>query len=261
VQRFHRLCDAAHQAVWLGVLDQAQFQQLTDYHYNSTKSASIGRVNYFGEGHNLKGFFPWERAAFDTHFGGCTSVLVGSAGGGREVLAVSRRGVKVDAFECNPDLAESCRSFLASHGVVATVITARPNEVPESLGMYDGAILGWSGYMHIAGRKRRIGFLQEMRRHIRPGGPFLLSFFLYHKDSWFPSLTYQVARAIRMLRRAEPLERGDSLRLSFDHRFTEAEIRQELTAAGFDVVSYSERLYGHAVARAIRGSPELRAVE
>ena len=113
-----------------------------------------------------------------------------------------------------------------------------------------GAILGWAAYMHIAGRQRRVGFLRALRRFIKPGGPLLLSFFVY-EDSRARRLTSGLAGAIRAMRRAEPLERGDSFTGTFDHRFTREEIRQELTASGFELAFYSEHLYGHAVARAI----------
>jgi hypothetical protein len=258
LERVQKLCDAAHQALWLGVLDSDQWQELTDQYYKSTRSAS-GTRNYFGKAHNLKGFFQWELAAIDAHFADCKSMLVGSAGGGREVLALARRNVKVDAFECGPELAESCRALLASQGVEATVVTARPNEVPDSLGVYDGAILGWGAYTHVVGRDRRIGFLKDMHRHLKPGSLLLVSFFRY-KDAWFPGVTYQVARAIRTLRWARPHERGDSIGNTFNHRFTEAQIREELRIAGFDVVLYSETGFGHAVARAVGRAGEGQGV-
>jgi hypothetical protein len=250
VRQVHAFCDAVQQGIWLGVLDADGLQHLTDYHYRATQSGDPSDKNYFSETHNASGFFGWEQAVFDAHFAECRTMLVGAAGGGRETLELSRRGVKVDAFECNADLAESCRSFLAAHGVAARVVAASPNEVPESLDTYDGAILGWSSYMHIVGRDRRISFLKGFRRHLRLGAPVLLSFVRYG-DSRPRRLTYRVGSIIRRMRFARPIERGDSLSTTFDHLFTKEEIRQEMAAAGFELVAFSERRHGYAVGKAV----------
>jgi hypothetical protein len=255
VYQIHAVCDAVHQGVWLGLLDADGLQQLTDDHYRSTHTGAPGDQNYFSETHNSRGFFLWERETVDAHFSQCKTMLVGAAGGGRETHELARRGVNVDAFECNPDLLESCRSFLASRGVSANVVGARPNEVPESLGTYDGAILGWSSYMHIVGREQRIRFLKGFHRHLATGAPVMLSFLRY-KDSRPARLTYRLATIIRRMRFATRVERGDSISTTFDHHFTEAEIRKELAAAGFELVAYSERRYGHAVGKALPGSAE-----
>jgi hypothetical protein len=243
VQQIHAACDAVQQGVWLGILDADGLQHLTEHHYYTTG-------NYFSESHNEKGFFAWEKDAVDTHFARCRTVLLGAAGGGREALELSRRGVTVDAFECNPDLVESCRSFLAAHGVDAKVIVAPPNEVPESLAAYDGGILGWSSYMHIVGRDRRIEFLKGFHRHLRPSAPLLVSFLPY-RHSPARAVTYAVATVLRRLRFAAPIERGDSLTATFEHRFTRDEIQHELASAGFELVSFTERRYGYAVGRAL----------
>jgi hypothetical protein len=250
VERVTNLCDAVHQALWLGLLDADGLQELTDHHYRATRTDGAKDVNYFRDAHNLRGFFQWEAEAVDAHFNDCKSVLIGSAGGGREVLAMAKRGVKVDAFECNPDLVDACRSFLKAQGVSAGLVIAQPSRVPDSLGTYDGAILGWGAYIHIAGRQQRIRFLEGLHGHIRPGGPLLLSFFMYTRSK-ARRVTFEMARAIRMIRGAAPIELGDSLSSTFDHRFTAEEIRQELAAAGFEVVALSEGRCDYAVAKAL----------
>jgi len=256
VYQIHAVCDAVHQGVWLGILDADGLQELTDDHYRSTQTGAPHDENYFSERHNSRGFFGWERQAVDTHFTHCQTMLVGAAGGGRETHELARRGVKVDAFECNPDLLESCRSYLSSQGVAANIVAARPNEVPESLGTYDGAILGRSSYMHIVGREQRIGFLKGFRAHLRSGAPLLLSFVSY-TDSRPRRLAYRLATIIRTIRRASPVERGDALTISrFDHHFTKEDIQEELASAGFALVTYSQGRYGYAVGKALPGDAE-----
>ncbi len=43
------------------------------------------------------------------------------------------------------------------------------------------------------------------------------------------------------------MELGDSLRDTFDHHFTEDEVRGELAEAGFEMLHFAACPYGHAV--------------
>lgn len=240
---------AVHRGMFLGLLDPSELQALTNHHYTSTRSGNTGDVNYHGSAFNSSGLRHWEQRAIEKYFGNCRLILLGSAGGGREVLALSRMGFSVDAFECNLPLVASCRSFLESQGVESRVIHAVPGTVPASLGTYDGAILGWCAYIHIVGRRRRVELLREFRQHLGEGAPFFLSFWT-RSDSMSYRLSYRLAKFIRTIRRAEPIEWGDSISSTFDRSFTETDIREEFAEAGFDMVFYSEESYGHAVGRA-----------
>ena len=64
-------------------------------------------------------------------------------------------------------------------------------------------------------------------------------------------MSIRIARAIRFVRRGEPVEDGDSISGSFDHCFVEHEIRDELKDGGFELAFYSEEDYGHAVGLAM----------
>ena len=240
---------AAHRGFFLGLLDPSELQALTDHHYTSTRSGDSSDVNYHESAYNLSGLRHWEQRVIEKHFGDCRSILLGSAGGGREVLALSLMGFSVDAFECNPQLVASCQSFLESQGVEAIVIQAEPVGVPASLGTYDGAILGWGAYIHIFGRRRRVELLREFRQHLGTGAPLFLSFWT-RPESISIRLSYRLAKFIRAIRRAEPIESGDSISSTFDRSFTENDIREELAEAGFEMVFYSEESFGHAVGRA-----------
>jgi cyclopropane fatty-acyl-phospholipid synthase-like methyltransferase len=246
----HAVFDAVQQGVFLGILDAGGLQDVTDAHYRSTQTDASGDVNYFSPEHNASGLFGWERSAIDAHFAECKAVLVAAAGGGREALALARHGFKVDAFDCNDELVESCRSFVAAQAADVQVFHSNPNDVPEFLGTYDGAILGLGSYTHIVGRQQRIDFLKSLHRHLRPGAPLVLSFRTY-TDSRSRRVTYRLATLVRTLRRADPVEPGDALNATFLHLFTNEEIRQELTAAGFDLVSCHWTHLARAVATAV----------
>jgi hypothetical protein len=169
VKQLLRAINATHQGLWLGLLDRTSLHRVTAAVYESM-------LSYRQTEYNLSGLTPWETAAVEKFFGDCRSVLVGGAGGGREIIALSRRNFHVAGFEPSAGLLESCLELLAQRGIRAEVVSSAPDEVPGSFGNYDGAIIGWSAYLHIQGRQTRIEFLKQFRNHLRVGGPILLSF-------------------------------------------------------------------------------------
>lgn len=208
--------------------------------------------SYRDDAYTGSGLRTWELDALARHFPREGSLLVGAAGGGREVVALCRRGFRVDAFECVDALVDYCREALPRLGVSARVLPAAPNAVPAGLGAYDGLIVGWGGYMHIAGRSRRVAFLRSLRGHVDPGAPLLLSFFARTDPSRALRLTFRIASALRRLRRStDAVEYGDTLDGTFDHRFVREEVASELAAGGFELVAYATEPYGHAVGRAV----------
>src|SRR5687768_11996115 len=72
---------------WLGLLDRRALQAADELYYRRVRM-------YHNDGYNLSGLFAWEADAFDRYFQGCRSLLVTSAGGGREVVALERRGLE-----------------------------------------------------------------------------------------------------------------------------------------------------------------------
>lgn len=234
-----------HEGWWLGILADDDFDALAGIQYTRWP-------HYRDDDYNASGLKEWEARAIRDHFPGKGALLVGAAGGGREVVALARLGYRVDAFDCVEPLVEYCRCALARFGTVARVIGAPPGEVPAGLHHYDGLIVGWGGYMHIPGRARRVAFLQALRRHVDAGAPLLLSFFTRSESARGLLWTYRIARVLRRLRRsADTVEIGDTIDGTFDHHFTRKEVEGELTAGGFELVAHSESPYGHAVARAV----------
>jgi SAM-dependent methyltransferase len=205
VKQLLRGIAAIPQGLWLGLLDRASLHCVTEATYCSM--ASYQRQSY-----NLSGLTNWESAVVERFFGDCRCILVGGAGGGREIIALSQRNFQVAAFDPSPVLVQSCIELLAEQRIQAEVIVSAPDEVPESLGIYDGLIVGWGAYLHIQGRHARVEFLKQFRRHVHLGGPILLSFWARESEARGFRWTYAVARCVRRLRRSrEPVEPGDSL--------------------------------------------------
>jgi hypothetical protein len=106
--------------------------------------------------------------------------------------------------------------------------------------------------MHIGGQDNRVRFLQQLRLHTHPGAPILLSFFTRDPQSQYHKYRFTIAQIVRKIRRsAEAVELGDDLDPTFVHRFTQADIVDELAKGGFQLIYFADHPYGHAVGRAI----------
>ena len=237
---------AIHSGLWLGLFANNRLNQTTQRGYSNGS-------RYLDTQYNLSGLSSWEAKVFAKHYTRCRSILVGAAGGGRELLALARDDVTVDAFECNPSLVNACRRLVAQHRLETTIIHTEPGRAPVASRKYDGIIIGWGGYMHIPGRDNRVRFLRELRAVCNDGVPILLSFFTRNANAGLRlHWTYSIANAIRKLKFSdEQIELGDYLSDTFEHYFTQQEVEAELTATGFRLVEYSAHPYGHAVGIAI----------
>jgi hypothetical protein len=240
-----RLVEAAHRGLWLGLLDSDKLQRVTELKYGSWET-------YLGRSHNESGLLSWEDQAIEQFFAECHSLLITSAGAGREVISLSQRGYHVVAFDCVQPLVLSGQKILTELGLAAQLVLSPADEVPPGLGTFDGLIIGWGGYMHIVGRQRRIAFLQALREHVGSGAPLLLSFFIRPPASTYFTTIARLANFWRRLRRShEVVEVGDHLQGLFNHYFIKEEIEAELAAAGFELVRYRTIPYGHAIGRAL----------
>jgi SAM-dependent methyltransferase len=246
--------------VYFTFLDARGFQLVTDLYYERHRF-------YFEEEHNARGLFPWEERVLERHFSGVRSVLVTSAGGGREVLAFARKGYRVVGTENHAGLCKTAEARLAGLPN-ARVLSLPPRDLPAGEPLFDAAVLGWGGYSHMAPRAQRIAFLRKVRGGLQPGGRLLVSY-LGRKPG--AERTVSVARAVtRPLRRVcgyVAVEPGDGITLGFVHRFLPGEAAREAEEAGFAALEESVAsggavgdAYPYLVARS-RGEPEIPVEE
>jgi len=228
------------QGLSLGLLSNTDLERLTEYRY-SVSFSSLAEEAYLNSG-----FFIWEREAIRRYFSPGGRILVAAAGAGREMIALARAGFLVDGFDCCAPLVEAGRNELRKQGIHAKLEYVPPSAVPGRDGHYDAVLVGFSGYMYIAGRDRRIRFLRDLCRFLNPGAPLMVSFTegsSGRRRVW----TARIGTAVRRLRLAKPVEEGDWLKTGFQHHFFRQQIFSEMSEAGIELAYYSGACYGHAV--------------
>lgn len=225
----------------LGLFDREDFHYLDELNAGCTGK-------WASESHNLRGLLRWEQDALRAWFPSEGRLLITAVGGGREVLALEPMGYELQAFECNPELAEAANRHLRKHGLKSRIETCPRDKVPEVAGRFEGIIVGWGSYTLVMQRETRIAFLQKLGEHLPEGAPLLLSYFaLESPPGWADRMQYSVASGLRRLRGAPELEENDVIDWNYRHRFTAEEIQAELAEAGFTTAHISCEGYPHAV--------------
>jgi 2-polyprenyl-3-methyl-5-hydroxy-6-metoxy-1,4-benzoquinol methylase len=212
-----------------------------ELYYNKTK-------NYFDEKYNMSGLFEWEKPVIERHFKERKNILLIAAGGGREVIALSKMGLNVDGHECNRKLIEKANDLLEKSGLGNRIKYLAKNSVPTDSKEYDGIIIGWGAYSHILGRKERIAFLEKLYSICGAETLIMISFLWTSKRTWKDKLIVNVSNFFRRISFREKTELGDRLVPDYIHYFTEEEVKGELIQVGYRISDYYANEYGCIVA-------------
>ncbi len=240
----HRVFDGASRSA-RDLLSGLALGVLGDESLDAAVAAAYeGRSEFRDAAFNASGLRPWESEFVIAHLRPASRVLVASAGGGREVLALHRMGFGTEAFECNEALAEWGNAFLRERAPGVTIRRAAPSEVPAGLGACDAVVVGWGAYPHIRPSSRRIAFLRGLRALVSPGDPVLLSFF--ERSGPHSDRAARIGAAVRAALARTAVEPGDIFGPPPMHLFERREIESELAAGGFRPVFYSGHGYPHA---------------
>ncbi len=236
--------------IWLGSLDERHFRELDDAFYGKRAREDVRgeQRGYLDPEYTRSGLHDWELAAIRAGFPAAGRVVVTSAGGGREVLALLEAGYDAVGYEPNAALVEAGCALLESLGHPARLHASPRDAFPPEVERCDAIVIGWGSYMHVIGRDRRVALLRRARRSLDLGGPVLLSFLMRPPERRYFRVSAAVANGVRSVRRAAPIEVGDCLRTTWFHLFTREEIASELAAAGFRLERLRSKPYGHALA-------------
>lgn len=242
--KLHRLSSVGLNAIWLGLLTREDLHAVAQAAYRS-------RSKYRAVEYNRRGLWEWESRAIDEYFADSKRLLVAAAGGGREVLALRRRGLDVDGFEAHPDLVCFANEFLQQEGHGNGIRLALWDECPPYERVYDGVIVGWGAYMHIRGKSKRVKLLRALRQRVQTGSPILLSFSTTERIPAKMRVATWIANVLSRPLGHDRVELGDWLEPAFKHYFTEEKIDEELGDAGFELVYFGTDDSGHAVGIAV----------
>lgn len=223
----HGGCQNLFEGFWLAFLPESAVDIIAERSYERERQ-------YVADNYLDRGFFFWEQLAVTKYFRSGSHVLVTSAGGGREMIAFARADFKVSGFECNRAMLQSCRKALADRSIEAVLTYAPPSTAPSMNDTFDGLVVGWNGYTYVVPRSRRIRFLQDLRRQLRPGAPMLLSAAISQGPRYVRGP--RLANWIRRLTfRPALLEPGDTFLYRRKKYFYRRDLRQEIVDAGFVV--------------------------
>ena len=177
-----RVVSTARDELLLAWISPERRARINDAIYAAQRSYAPGGRTF------QQGLFDWEQSAiahdaFPRH----GRVLVGGAGGGREIAALRALGYDVTGFDpCEP-LVASGRELLgandatslltASYADVVRAARGEPTPLAPlfSRGRYDAVVLGWGSFSYLASDEEAIELLRAIRR-LAPAAPVLLSF-------------------------------------------------------------------------------------
>jgi 2-polyprenyl-3-methyl-5-hydroxy-6-metoxy-1,4-benzoquinol methylase len=220
---------ALHDGFWLGVLTDEEHLRLTEQLY-------AGRTQWTHDGQNRSGLAPVEELSVRRYVPAGARILVAGAGGGREVLALSRMGYDVSGFDCNRALVDYGNRFLEREGCDVRMTIAPANHFPPPAGEVDAVIVGWGVYIHIPTRGLRLAFLTEARDCLGPHGVVVLGFCARDPQSAFYRTVAAIANTIRGVMGRERVPIGVKLEPTLETHATPQEIAKEATESGFEVL-------------------------
>lgn len=128
---------------------------------------------------------------------------------------------------------------LSDRGIEARIEWALPCQIPENLGTWDAAIIGWNGYTYISPRRRRIEFMKSLQPHLCPGSRVLVSGAIRSGKGAQLTWTPRIANTVRRLTFRRPVFGiGSCFPGRPRHQFTRRELEEELSEAGFSPVAF-----------------------
>jgi 2-polyprenyl-3-methyl-5-hydroxy-6-metoxy-1,4-benzoquinol methylase len=125
------------------------------------------------------GLFDWETKALTTPpFPKSGRILLGAAGGGRELEGIAQLRFEVTAFELSPQLLKGAREIASNYRGCKAIQGSYADFTSGAIGSaetYDGIVLGWGSFSHLLSKNDRLDLLNTCRQRA-PQAPVLLSY-------------------------------------------------------------------------------------
>ena len=203
---------------------------------------------WMARSHVFSGLMKWEEQVYDAHLPSTGTVGVIGCGAGRDLVALTRRGLRTIGVDLSPCAVEWAGRYLAEAGIDARVHCADVSKFEFPDPPYDAFIFSYSTYSYIPGAKRRIQILSNLERKLAPNGCIIASFLKANgvPEGRASQLTRWVAHLTGNRRPHEP---GDHFGpdLNSTHLFTQEEITREAHAAQMEVIYFDVEEKGIAV--------------
>jgi hypothetical protein len=241
IKKVYNFLNAILSGFWLGVLSEKSLEYSDELFYVTTG-------DYTDDKYNESGLFKWEKPMVEKYFSNAKSILLIAAGGGREVLALSKMGFEIDCYECNPKLIEFGNALLQKNKIDNKIKYLPRNSIPGDIKKYDGIIIGWGAYSLIQGNKKRLSFLAGLYSFLHKEAPLMISFLWTKNRSRHEKIVKNVSNFFRIFSNKDKTELGDTFVPDFIHYFTEEEIKGELIQSKYRIIDYSATDYGCVIA-------------
>jgi hypothetical protein len=264
--RFHAVLRDELLFAWL---DPAQRDAVTQHAYSRQHIYLPGGATF------ERGLFDWEKTALALPQVPRTGrVLLGAAGGGRELQGLAAMGYEVTAFEPNPTLLEGTRAIARRWGDRVTVLQGTYDDMIAAAcegtgplaslrerGGFDLVIFGWGSFTHVIDPSRQRELLRAAHA-LAPQAPLLLSFFTRQEAGDGPvgnaeRLRRRLRHAFALLGRpsAAPAGLGYEAGGGFVYSFTVGEIQALAFEAGYLVERFEPLPFPHALLQPLAAAP------
>ncbi|MDW3191858.1 MAG: class I SAM-dependent methyltransferase [Cytophagales bacterium] len=185
----------------------------------------------------LRGLYDFEEYLLNTVPFSKGEVLVLGVGGGREAIALAKRGYQVTGIDFIPEMVEGAKKNAEKFGVRLKAFTADISALNfKNCEEYDLVWLSTSLYSLIPSRKRRIAMLRSLNEAMKPGG-YLVCQYKYEASNYPPGLSIFSKWVGRIILGNMNYQIGDVIHsgTEYQHFFPSIEsIESEFRDAGFE---------------------------
>ena len=243
------------------VRTEALLAFLAERHRNELTVHTYSQLHAYLPGGQIyeMGLAPWESALLEHPvLPRRGRVLLGAAGGGRELRALAERGYEVYAFEPSDVLREGAERVASEFAGSRCVSGAYADLARAVRGLgplaaapapFDLVYFGWGSFTHVLGHLERAAVLAAART-MAPTAPLVLSFWV----RW-PAFGSRTERARSLVRRmftrvggaAPPPGLDFDDRAGFGHCFERRELETLAQGAGYAVELFDESGFPHAI--------------
>ena len=210
------------------------------------------------------GLYEWERRLIATppFPAPPARILLGGAGGGREVVPLRNRGYEVWSFDPSPELVAGAQTAIRARPGASLVVgdyddlvramrgeTTRLSAIVQQ--QYDAIILGWGSLSYVTPEAARLALLTALKT-LAPSAPVILSFIpqLDGEERGRPAALRRGLRRVLPRLGGWPVDGSGELFVpwgGFASALSVTEIDSLATSSGYRPVILETEPYGHAL--------------